>query len=50
MRGAADGGDGAGGGGGFVRTRLSAAIDAAMRDRANSSMRTAMPDKNREPR
>src|SRR5579862_5459348 len=42
--------EGAGGGGGFARMRLSAAMDMAMRACASSSMRTANPDKNREPR
>ena len=40
--------DGAGGGGGFARTRLSAAIDTAILRCANSSVRTAIPDKKRE--
>jgi len=44
------GGGGVGGGGGFARTRLSAAIDTAIRNCANSSMLTAISDKNRETR
>ena len=41
-------GDGAGGGGGFVSARLSAAIDTAILCCARSSARTSIPVRNRE--
>ena len=41
---------GGGGGGGLGRMRLSAAIDAKILPIANSMLRAAMPDKNREAR